>query len=95
MKENQGFSQKFNPNPFTGGARKSKDDAETDDADDDDSSDQKSGGLDFSRFSPFGNRRKRSLFGDDEKSPIEKNFEINKVRVYWMGGIANDGLWKL
>ena len=41
MKENQGFSQKFNPNPFTGGARKSKDDAETDDADDDDSSDQR------------------------------------------------------
>ena len=81
MKENQGFSQKFNPNPFTGGARKSKDDTETDDADDD-SSDEKSGGLDFSRFIPFGNRRKRSLFGgDDDKNPIEKNFEINKVRV--------------
>lgn len=79
MKENQGFSQKFNPNPFTGGAGKSKDNAESD-TDDDGSSDQKTGGFDFSKFIPFGNRRKRSLFGGDGKNPIEKNFEINKVR---------------
>ena len=72
MKENQGFSQKFNPNPFTGG----KDDSESDAEDD---SDKKKGGLDFSRFIPFGNRKKRSLFGGDGKNPVEKNFEINKV----------------
>ena len=72
MKQNQGFSQKFNPNPFTGG--KSKDNAENDT---DDSDDKKMGGFDYSQFIPFG-RSKRSLFGGDGKNPIEKNFEINK-----------------
>ena len=31
MKENKGFSDKFNPNPFTGGSDKSKDDDTADD----------------------------------------------------------------
>lgn len=80
MKENAGFSQKFNPNPFTGG--KSKDTDNDTDADTADDSDKKTGGFDFSKFIPFGNRRKRSLFGaGDGKNPVEKNFEINKVCV--------------